>query len=216
MAGRSAMMEGEIPYYTDDTPIKRRTSNDNSPATSPSPSFSKGHPTPAMSVMTSGPPKLPAAPRSAPSQMSFSATTPAVSSGSSTSADMYGGVGDFMSYPTLQPITSLGKKAPPKPIAVKPKKQEDDVFAAFGLSSKPTFTHPVSSTTSTGPSRIVSSSADSAGRWGQASSASAVFSGTAATLGASKLTTTGLTTAGSMDMADDNWDDGDLDDLLDD
>jgi hypothetical protein len=214
MAGRSAMMEGEIPYYTDDTPIKRRTSNDNSPAASPSPSFSKGHPIPSM--MASGPPKLPAAPRSAPSAISFSATAPAVSSGSSTSADVYGGVGDFMSYPTLQPITSLGKKAPPKPIAAKPKKQEDDVFAAFGLSSKPTFTHPVGSATSTGPSRAAPSSVDSAGRWGQASSTSAVFSGTPATLGASKLTTTGLTTAGNMDEADDNWDDGDLDDLLDD
>ena len=121
-------------------------------------------------------------------------------------------------------ITNLGKK---KPAAAPVKKApapapEDDIFASMGLAAKPTFSHAPAPTTRRAPSSSSSS------RWATTPSTSAPVTKPSSTFGgsiqgattmaaaSSNLTTSGGLTATSSGGDDDaDWDDADLDDLLD-
>lgn len=152
-------------------------------ATTPKWQDTEGRSSPPVSNPPFSAGRLPTAPRSAPTGLGLSDSIP-------------------------QRVTSLGEKIQKPPPKKAAPRQEDDIFASMGLSSKPKFTPATKPTAS--PRSVPSPFATGGSRWAQ----------TTATMGATTATNFGaaeLKTTASMDDDDGNWDDdGDLDDLLDD
>ena len=207
MPGRSGAED--MPAYKDDKNVKRRSPVDPplftpSPNSSPAQASTRAQPTTTQASVT----KIPQAPKSLPTSMNLSSTMPTTSTGSHGSATM--SMPSAMPNPPPQLITSLGKKAPPKPKPSVTKKDDDDIFASMGLSAKPTFSSAGNTSTPQRPAVPSAPTSSGSGRWGQATASTSA-------LGGSTGVSSTLQSAGSMEGGDDNWDDdGDLDDLLDD